>query len=105
MEVLNNILALPSHKIMFDRKRINGVIHVNIILQNINTTYKYSEIIQDKIVPDYRLLNEYTVLPPQTTTSTRNKRDIATMSTTVPFIRHKYPILIKFGIPTDYLNP
>ena len=32
MEMLNHILALPSHKIMINRKRIKGVIHVNVMI-------------------------------------------------------------------------
>ena len=121
MEVLNHILALQSHKIMVHGRRIKGVIHINVMLQNINTAYKYLEIMQDKIMLDYKLLNEYVVLPPQTLrpdslqnesdliiaeiTNIHNTRDIATVSLTVPFTRPKYPILTQFGIPTDYSRP
>ena len=59
MEVLNHIIALPSIKLMVNRKRINGTIHINVILQEYNntTTYLNLNIIQNNIALDYNLLN------------------------------------------------
>ena len=94
MEVLNHILALQSHKIMVHGKRIKGVIHINVMLQNINTAYKYLDIIQDKIMLDYKLLNEYAVLPPQTLRpgSLQNESDIIIAEiTNTHNRRYKYP--------------
>ena len=135
MEVLNHILTLPSTNLMVNKNRIKGAIHINIILQDTTTTYLDSNIIQDNIVLNYDLLDEYAVLPstdcPDTIqndsellaesfnnangqrvsgvsteiTSAHNERDIATVPNNIPVTPPMYPMLTRFGIPTQYSDP
>ena len=44
MKVLNQIVALPSFNLMVNHKRIKGVIHINVIIQDdLNTMHRNSE--------------------------------------------------------------
>ena len=62
MEALNQILALPSIKLMVNRKRMKGVIHVNIILQDdVNTIHRNSEITREEYELDFDMLNELVI--------------------------------------------